>query len=87
MAEGLGVADRWRHSPSLPWVRLCGGVLLVLAGVWVVVAGPLYNRLWLDVIGPVMLVLGGYLIHLGLTGLRHATGKLVRSGQADPTDR
>lgn len=64
------MVDRWMHSSSLPWVRLCGGLLLVLAGVWVVVAGPLYHRMWLDLIGSAMLVLGGYLFHLGLTGLR-----------------
>ena len=65
------MADWWRNSPFLPWVRLFGGLLLVLAGVWVVVAGPLFHRLWLDLIGLAMLVLGGYLSHLGLTGLRH----------------
>jgi hypothetical protein len=69
------VADRWRHSSSLRWVRLSGGLLLVLAGVWVVVAGPLFHRLWLEIFGLAMLVLGGYLFHLGLTGLRHATGE------------
>lgn len=73
------MADRWRHSPSLPWVRLLGGLLLVLAGVWLVVAGPLFDRLWLDLIGLAMLVLGGYLSHLGSKGLheppRPATGK------------
>jgi hypothetical protein len=65
-----GVINRWLHSPSLPWVRVFGGLLLVLAGVWVVVAGPLFHRLWLDLIGAVMLVLGGYVFHLGLTGVR-----------------
>jgi hypothetical protein len=75
MAGGLGAADRWRHSSSLPWVRLLGGLLLVLAGVWLVVAGPMFHRLWLEIFGPAMLLLGGYLLHLGWTGLQHATGK------------
>ena len=74
------MVDRWRHGSSLPWVRLFGGLLLVLAGVWLVVAGPLFHRLWLGPIGLSMPVLGGYLSHLGSTGLRHeprrsATGK------------
>ena len=69
------MADRWLHSSYLPWVRLFGGLLLVLAGVWVVVAGPLFHRLWLDLIGPAMLILGGYLFRLGLTGLRHITDR------------
>ncbi len=64
------MVDRWQQSPSLPWVRLFGGLLLVLAGVWLVVAGPLFHRLWLDPLGLAMLVLGGYLSHLGSTGLR-----------------
>jgi len=51
---------------------LFGGLLLILAGVWVVVAGPLFHRFWLDIIGVAMLVLGGHLSRLGLTGLRHA---------------
>jgi hypothetical protein len=45
---------------------------LILAGVWVVIAGPLFHRLWLDVVGAAMLALGGYLMHLGWTGL-HST--------------
>ena len=74
------MVERWLHSSTLPWVRLFGGMLLVLAGVWLVVAGPLFHRLWLDPIGLAMLVLGGYLAHLGSTGLRRvrrrpATGK------------
>ena len=52
-----------------------GGLLLVLAGVWVVVAGPLFHHLWLDLIGLAMLILGGYLFHLGLTELRHVTDR------------
>jgi hypothetical protein len=71
MAHGREVVDRWLHSSYLPRVRLLGGLLLVLAGVWVVVAGPLFHRLWLDLIGTAMLVLGGYLFHRGSTGLRH----------------
>ncbi len=51
-------------------VRVFGGLLLVLAGLWVVAAGRLYHRLWLDIIGAAVLVLGGYLSRLGLTGLR-----------------
>jgi hypothetical protein len=64
--------DRWRHSRAIPWVRVFGGLLLVLAGVWLIVAGPLFQRLWLDIIGVSMLILGGYLSCLGLTVLRHA---------------
>ena len=64
--------DQWRQSSRLPWVRLFGGLLLALAGVWVVVAGPLFHQLWLDIIGAAMLGLGGYLSCLGLAGLRHA---------------
>jgi|BarGraNGADG00212_1021973.scaffolds.fasta_scaffold61436_2 hypothetical protein len=72
-----GLVDQWRQSSYLPRVRLFGGLLLVLAGVWVVVAGPLFHRLWLDIIGAAMLVLGGYLSCLGLTGLRHAQRRPV----------
>jgi len=62
-------------SSYLPWIRLLGGLLLVLAGVWVVVAGPLFHHLWLDLIGLAMLILGDYLFHLGLTELRHVTDR------------
>jgi hypothetical protein len=64
------VAARWQESTYLSLVRFVGGLLLVLAGVWVVVAGSLYNRLWLDIIGVAMLVLGGYLSRLGIKGVR-----------------
>ena len=64
------VAARWQESSYLPLVRSVGGLLLVLAGVWVVVAGSLFHRLWLDSIGVAMLVLGGYLSRLGLKGAR-----------------
>ena len=37
---------------------LYGGLLLVLAGVWVVVAGPLFHRLWLGIVGSAMLPRG-----------------------------
>jgi hypothetical protein len=43
-----------QHSPYLPWVRLFGGLLLVLAGVWVVVAGPLYHPCGLTSSGRVL---------------------------------
>ena len=33
-----------------------GGLLLVLAGLWVVAAGPLFHRSWLDVIWVAMLI-------------------------------
>jgi hypothetical protein len=49
-----------------------GGLLLVLTGVWLVVAGPLFQRLWLEIVGPSLLILGGYLFHLGLAGPHHA---------------
>jgi hypothetical protein len=65
------LADTWRHGRAISWVRVSGGLMLVLAGVWFIVAGPLFQRLWLDIIGVVMLVLGGYLARLGLTVLRH----------------
>ena len=67
-----GLADRWQESSFLPLARLLGGLLLVLAGVWVVVAGPLYHQLWLEIVGLAMLVLGAYLMRLGLNGLRHS---------------
>lgn len=51
---------------------------LVRAGLWLVAAGPLFHRWWLDIIGVVMLVLGGYLSRLGLTLLRHASSKTVK---------
>jgi hypothetical protein len=63
-------ADQWQKSVYLPSTRLVGGVLLVLAGVWVVVAGPLFHRLWLDFIGVTMLIIGGYLSWLGLKGIK-----------------
>jgi hypothetical protein len=72
MADELGLAQRWRRSPLLPWVRVSGGLLLVLAGIWLVVAGPLFHRQWLDIIGGILLVLGGYLFSIGVKGLRHA---------------
>ena len=62
-------AEQWKESAFIPWVRLFGGLLLVLAGVWVVVAGPLFHRLWLDIVGIPMLIIGGYLSRLGLKGL------------------
>jgi hypothetical protein len=69
------VADQWQRSIYLPWVRVLGGLLLVLAGVWVVVAGPLFHRLWLDVIGAAMLILGSYILGLGLKGLNGRPGR------------
>ena len=71
MADEMGLVLRWRRSPPLPWARVFGGLLLVLAGVWLVVAGPLFHHLWLDVIGAILLVLGGYLFSIGVKGLRH----------------
>jgi hypothetical protein len=50
---------------------LFGGLLLTLAGVWLVVAGPLLHRLWLDIIGAILLVLGGYLFSIGVRNLHH----------------
>jgi hypothetical protein len=61
--------DQWQKSVYLPWTRLVGGVLLVLAGVWVVAAGPLFHRLWLDFIGVAMLIIGGYISPLGSKGI------------------
>ena len=49
-----------------------GGPHLALAGVWLVVAGPLFHRLWLDIIGAILLILGGYLIRIGAGDLHHA---------------
>jgi hypothetical protein len=72
MTDDRGSVQRWLRSPLLPWSRLFGGLLLVLAGVWLVVAGPLFHRLWLVVIGAILLVLGGYLIRIGVRNLRHA---------------
>ena len=67
-----GLADRWQESSFLPLARLLGGLLLVLAGVWVVVAGPLYHQLWLEIVGAAMLVLGAYLMRLGFNRLRQS---------------
>jgi hypothetical protein len=69
------VADQWQRSIYLPWVRLVGGLLLVLAGVWVVVAGPLFHRLWLDVIGAAMLILGSFILGLGFKGINGRPGR------------
>ena len=71
MADELGLVQRWQSSPLLPWVRMFGGLLLVLAGLWLVVAGPLFRRLWLDIIGAILPALGGYLFGIGIKGLRH----------------
>jgi len=65
------MADRWPHSAALPPVRLFGGALLMLAGVWIWVAGPLFDQKWLDIVGPAMVALGGYLLLLGLKGMHH----------------
>jgi hypothetical protein len=79
------VIDEWRQSTYLPWVRLSDGLLLVLAGVWVVVAGPLFHRLWLDIIGIAMLALGSYLSRLGLKGLQHTPrGRVSRKPRHQP---
>ena len=72
MTNPRGSVERWLRSPRLPLARLIGGLLLVLVGTWLVVAGPLFHRLWLDIIGAVLLVLGGYLISIGASDLRHA---------------
>jgi hypothetical protein len=52
-----------------------GGVLLVLAGLWVVAAGPLFHRLWLDYVGVMMLLIGGYLSRLGHKGINGQSGR------------
>lgn len=72
MTSEPGPVQRWLRSPLLPWARLFGGLLLVLAGVWLVVAGPLFHRLWLEIIGAILLALGGYLVGIGVRGLHHA---------------
>jgi len=69
------VADQWQRSICLPWVRLVGGLLVLLAGVWVVVAGPLFHQLWLDVIGAAMLILGSYILGLGFKGINERPGR------------
>jgi hypothetical protein len=71
--EEQGLTERWLRSPYLPWLRLFGGIAVMLAGVWVVVAGPLYQRMWLVIVGLPMLLLGGYLVWVGWDGLRRAT--------------
>jgi hypothetical protein len=73
MEDETGLIERWQRSPLLPRVRLFGGLLLVLAGVWLVIAGPLFHRLWLDIVGAILLVLGGYVFSVGAKGL-HNTG-------------
>ena len=72
MTDVQGPVQKWLRSPLLPWARLFGGLLLALAGVWLVVAGPLFHRLWLDIIGAILLILGGYLIRIGAGELHHA---------------
>ena len=71
MTDVKGPVQKWLRSLLLPWARLLGGLLLVLAGVWLVVAGPLFHRLWLDIIGAILLILGGYLIRIGVGELHH----------------
>lgn len=71
MANRRGLAQSWQRSPLLPWLRLLGALVLALAGIWLVVAGPLFHRLWLDVVGAILLALGGYLVSVGTKGLRH----------------
>jgi hypothetical protein len=68
-------AGKWQSSVHLPWARLVGGVLLLLAGVWVVAAGPLFHRLWLEFIGAAMLIIGGHISRLGSKGIN---GRPVR---------
>jgi hypothetical protein len=51
---------------------MLGGLLLVLTGVWLVVAGPLVHQLWLDISGAILLILGGYLMRIGVGDLHHA---------------
>jgi hypothetical protein len=41
-----------------------------------VIAGPLFHRLWLDIVGAAMLALGAYLMHLGWTGLHRTRPSL-----------
>ena len=89
MVDRLRSVQRWQRSPLLPWVRLFGGLLLVLAGVWLVIAGPLYHRLWLDIIGATLLVLGGYLFSIGAKGRENRRAETGRSRsvcnvEADP---
>jgi hypothetical protein len=71
----LRKVDQWQRSTFLPRVRVVGGLLLVLAGVWVVVAGPLFHRLWLDVIGAAILILGSYILGLGLKSFSGRSGR------------
>ena len=85
MSDEKGSVQKWRSSAVLPWARLFGGLLLVCAGVWLVVAGPLFHRLWLAIIGAILLVLGGYLFSIGVRSLHHA-GPWMMQGVHSPSD-
>jgi len=41
--------------------------------VWLVIAGLMFHRLWLDIIGAILLVLGGYVFSIGVNSV-HDTG-------------
>ena len=61
-------------------------MLLVLSGAWLVVAGPLFHRLWLDMIGTILLALGAYLFSIGVKGpaskrALNAEGRAHRAGE------
>jgi hypothetical protein len=75
VADEPGLVQRWQHRPLLQRVRLFDGLLLILAGIWLVVAGPLFHRLWLDIIGVILLILGGFLFSIGVKSL-HASSRL-----------
>ncbi len=72
MADESGSVQRWLLSPQLSWVRLFAGLLLVLAGIWLVIAGPLFDRRSLDIVGAILLGLGIYLSSIGVRALHHA---------------
>jgi hypothetical protein len=73
MANELGLVQQWQRNPVLPRIRQFGGLLLVLAGIWLVIAGPLFQRLWLDIFGVILVVLGGYVFSVGVVGRPNGT--------------
>jgi hypothetical protein len=79
MADELGLVQRWQHGSLLPRPPVFGGLLLVFAGVWLVIAGPPFHRLWRGIHGAILLVLGSCVFRIGIKGPHH-TGSWMPHG-------